>query len=311
MNELRKAVDEYLSIRRKLGFKLQRAGKLLHDFVLFTEKKGVSFITADLALRWATQSLGCQTAWSAARLGIVRGFAQYQSVMDPRTEVPSQELLPYRYHRRPPYIYRDDEVKRLIKAAQQLLSPLGLRAATYSTVFGLLAITGMRISEPIGLNRKDVDLINGILTVYQTKFGKSRLVPIHSSTQKALQQYESLRSRIFPKPRTESFFISEQGPRLTDWTVRRTFVKLSRQIGLRGPHDSHGPRIQDFRHSFATRTLLAWYRNGMNVDRHMPELSAYLGHAHVTDTYWYLSAVPQLMELAAMRLEQTQKGMLP
>ncbi len=311
MNELRKAVDEYLSIRRKLGFKLQRTGKLLHDFVLFTEQEGVSFITADLALRWATQSLGCQTAWSAARLGIVRGFAKYQSVMDPRTEVPSQELLPYRYHRRPPYIYSTDEVKRLIKAAQQLQSPLGLQAATYSTIFGLLVVTGMRISEPIGFNRKDVDLINGILTVYQTKFGKSRLVPVHPSTQKALQRYESLRSRVFPKLRTGSFFISEQGTRLTYWTVRRTFVKLSRQIGLRGPHDSHGPRLQDFRHSFATRTLLAWYRNGMNVDRHMPELSAYLGHAHVTDTYWYLSAVPELMQLAAMRLEQTQKGMLP
>ena len=310
MNELRKAVDEYLIIRRKLGFKLQRAGKLLHDFVLFTEKEGISFITAELALRWATQSSDCQTAWSAQRLSIVRGFAKYQSAMDPRTEVPSQELLPYRYHRKPPYIYSADEVKRLIKAAQQLQSPLGLRAATYRTVFGLLVVTGMRISEPIGLNRKDVDLINGILTVYQTKFGKSRLVPIHPSTKKVLQKYESLRSRVFPKPGTESFFISEQGTRLTDWTVRGTFVKLSRQIGLRGPHDSHGPRIQDFRHSFATRTLLAWYRNGMNVDRHMPELSAYLGHAHVTDTYWYLSAVPQLMELAAMRLEQTQKGML-
>ncbi|MFH1614151.1 MAG: tyrosine-type recombinase/integrase [Planctomycetota bacterium] len=311
MNELRKTLEEYLSIRRKLGFKLQRAGKLLHDFVLFTEKEGVSFITTKLALRWATRSLGCQTAWSAARLGIVRGFAQYQSVMDPRTEVPSQELLPYRYQRRPPYIYSNDEVKRLIKAAQQLQSPLRLRAATYSMVFGLLVVTGMRISEPIGLNRKDVDLINGILTVYKTKFGKSRLVPIHPSTQKSLQQYESLHSRIFPKPKTESFFISEQGTRLTDWTVRRTFVKLSRQIGLRGPHDSHGPCLQDFRHSFATRTLLAWYRNGMNVDRHMPELSAYLGHARVTDTYWYLSAVPELMQLAAMRLEQTQKGMLP
>ena len=311
MNELRKALDEYLSIRRKLGFKLQRAGKLLHDFVLFTEKEGVSFITTEVALRWATQSLGCQTAWSAARLGIVRGFAQYQSVMDPRTEVPSQELLPYRYHRKPPYIYSNDEAKRLIKAAQRLQSPLGLRAATYRTVFGLLVVTGMRISEPIGLNRKDVDLINGILTVYQTKFGKSRLVPIHPSTQKALQQYESLRSKVFPKPRTESFFISEQGTRLTDWTVRSTFVKLSRQIGLRDQQDSHGPRLQDFRHSFATRTLLAWYRNGMQVDRHMPELSAYLGHAHVTDTYWYLSAVPELMQLAAMRLEQTQKGMLP
>ncbi len=305
MNELRKSLEEYLAVRRKLGFKLQRTGKLLYDFVIFIEEEGVSFITAELSLRWATQSSGYQTAWSAQRLSIVRGFAKYQSVMDPRTEVPSQELLPYRYHRRPPYIYSNDEATRLIKATQQLQSPLGLRAATYSTVFGLLVVTGMRISEPIGLNRKDVDLISGILTVYKTKFGKSRLVPIHLSTQKALQQYESLRSRIFPKPETESFFISEQGSRLTDWTVRSTFVKLSRQIGLRGPHDSYGPRLHDFRHSFATRTLLAWYRNGMNVDRHMPELSAYLGHAHVTDTYWYLSAVPELMQLAAMRLEQT------
>jgi integrase len=241
----------------------------------------------------------------------VRGFAQYQSVIDPRTEVPPYELLPYRYHRRPPYIYSKDEVKRLIKAAQQIPSPLGLRVATYAAVFGLLAVTGMRINEPIGLNQKDVDLMHGVLTVHQTKFGKSRLVPIHPSTQKALQKYESLRGRIFPKPETESFFISEQGTRLTDWTVRRTFIKLSRQIGLRGPHDSHGPRLQDFRHSFATKTLVAWYRKGMNVDRHIPKLSAYLGHAHVSDTYWYLSAVPELMQLAAMRLEQTQKGGLP
>ena len=310
MNELRKALNEYLSTRRKLGFKLQEAGKLLHDFVSFTEKEGASFITADLALRWATQSLGCQAARSAARLGIVRKFAQYQSAMDPRTEVPSRELIPYRYHRRLPYIYSNDEVRRLIKAAKMLQSPLGLRAATYSTFFGLLAVTGMRISEPIGLNQKDVDLMHGILTVYQTKFGKSRMVPIHPSTLKALQQYEDFRGKIYPKPKTESFFISEQGTYLTYWTVRNTFVKLSRQIGLRGPNDSHGPRLHDFRHSFATRTLLAWYRNGMNVDRHMPELSTYLGHAHVTDTYWYLSAVPELMQLAAMRLEQTQKGIL-
>ena len=231
--------------------------------------------------------------------------------MDPRTEIPSQELLPYRYHRRPPYIYSNDEVKKLLKAAQQLQSPLGFRAATYSSVFGLLAVSGMRISELISLNHKDVDLMHGILTVHQSRFGKSRLVPIHPSSQKALQKYASLRDKIFPKPQTESFFISEQGTRLTHWTVRRTFIKLSRQIGLRAPHDSYGPRLHDFRHSFATKTLLAWYRKGMNVDQHMPELSTYLGHARVSDTYWYLSAVPELMQLAAMRLEQTQKGGLP
>jgi integrase/recombinase XerD len=308
MNKLQKSLDEYLSIRRKLGFKLQRAGKLLQDFVFFIEKEGVSFITVELSLRWATQPTNCQTAWSAARLGIVRGFARYQSMLDSRTEIPSQELLPYRYHRKSPYIYNNDEVKRLITAAEQLQSPLGWRAATYSTVFGLLAATGMRVGEPIALNRKDVDLINGILLVHLTKFGKSRFVPIHPSTQKALQKYDSLRGKIFSKPSTDSFFISEQGTRLTNWTVRNTFIKLSRQTGLRGPHDSYGPRLQDFRHSFATKTLLTWYRNGMNVDQHMPELSTYLGHAHVTDTYWYLSAVPELMQQAAMRLEYAQKG---
>jgi integrase/recombinase XerD len=308
MNELRKSLDEYLSIRRKLGFKLQRAGKLLHDFVSFAEKESVSFITAELALRWATQSKDCQTAWSAQRLGIVRGFAKYQSVMDPRTEILSQALLPYRYRRKLPYIYSIDEIKRLINTAQQLQSPLDLRAATYSTFFGLLAATGMRISEPIGLNRKDVNLMKGVLTVYKTKFGKSRWVPIHPTTQKALKQYDRLRSKVFPKPRTDSFFISEQGTRLTYSTVRNTFVKLSQQIGLRGPHDSHGPRLHDFRHSFATSTLLTWYRNGMDVDRHMPELSTYIGHARVSDTYWYLTAVPELMQLATIRLERAQKG---
>ena len=248
MSELRKSLEEYLSIRRKLGFKLQRAGKLLHDFVHFADTEGVSFITVELALRWATQSKDCQTAWSAARLGIVRRFAQYQGVIDPRTEIPSQELLPYRYHRKPPYIYSNDEVIRLLKAAQQLQSPLGFRAATYSSVLGLLAVSGMRISELIGLNHKDVDLIHGIITIHQSRFGKSRLVPIHPSTQKALQKYESLRGRIFPKSETKSFFISEQATRLTYCTVRNTFVKLSRQIGLRGPHDSDGPRLHDFRH---------------------------------------------------------------
>jgi integrase/recombinase XerD len=308
MNGLRKSLEEYLRIRRKLGFRLQEPGKLLHDFVVFIEKEGESFITTELALRWATQAIDCQPARSAARLGIVRRFAQYQNVIDPRTEIPSRELLPYRYYRRPPYIYTNDEIMRLIRAAEQLQSPLGLRAATYSTVFGTFAVTGMRISELVNLDRKDVDLMHGILTVHRTKFGKSRLVPIHPTSQKSLQEYDTLRRKIFPKPVTESFFISEQSTRLTVWTVRSTFVKLSRKVGLRGPHDSYGPRLHDFRHSFATKTLLDWYRKGVNVDRHMSELSAYLGHAHVSDTYWYLSAVPELMQLVSMRLEQAQKG---
>ncbi|MCK4488287.1 MAG: tyrosine-type recombinase/integrase, partial [Desulfobacterales bacterium] len=263
--------------------------------------------TTELALRWATQPKDCQPVWQAVRLGMVRRFANYRSAMDPRTEIPAQELLPSRYHRRPPCIYNDDEITSLIKAAQKLRSPIGLRVSTYSTLFGLLAVTGMRISEPIGLNREDVNLTEGILTIRQTKFGKSRLVPIHPSTQEALRQYAILRDQTRPQPKTPGFFVSERGTRLTQCSVRRTFVQLSRQIGLRGPHDSHGPRLHDLRHRFAIRTLVAWYRAGIDIERHMPELSTYLGHRHVTDTYWYISAVPELLRLATLRLTEGGK----
>lgn len=308
MSKLRIALEEYLTIRRKLGFKLQRADKLLHDFVLFAEKENVSFITTKLALCWAKQPTNCNPSWWRQRLSIVRGFAEYQSVIDPRTEIPPQELLPYQYHRKPSYVYSSNEIERLIKAAQQLQSPMGLRASTYYTLFGLLAVTGMRISEPIGLDRKDVDLTEGILTIRQTKFGKSRLIPIHPSTQEALRQYDSLRDSIFPRPQAQSFFISEKGTRLTQDSVRRTFILLSRKIGLRGPHDRHGPRLHDFRHGFAIRTLLSWYRDKFDIDRHMPKLSTYLGHVHVTDTYWYISSVPELLRYVNLYLESKEGG---
>ncbi|MFQ5853314.1 MAG: tyrosine-type recombinase/integrase [Candidatus Binatia bacterium] len=310
MSRLRTALEEYLALRRKLGFKLCRAGNLLHNFVSFAEQEGASFITKELALRWAIQPKDCQPAWWAARLGMVRRFTEYWSAVDPRTEIPPQELLPHRYHRKLPYIYSNDEITKLVKVAQKLPSPKGLRAATYSTLFGLLAVTGMRVSEPIGLDRQDVDLAQGILTVRQTKFGKSRLVPIHPSTQEALQRYANLQDRLFRRPKTRSFFLSERGTRLTQWTVRRTFVLLSRQIGLRGPEDRHGPRLHDLRHGFAIQTLLGWYRTDIDIERHMPELSTYLGHAHVTDTYWYISAAPELLRYATLRLEHKEGGKL-
>jgi len=169
----------------------------------------------------------------------------------------------------------------------------------------------MRISEPIGLDRDDVDLARGVLTIRQAKFGKSRLIPIHSSTGRALRHYAGLRDQIHPKPKTPSFFVSDRGQRLTGWMVRKTFVKLSCRIGLRGPSDSRGPRLHDLRHRFAVRTLLRWYRAGVDVDRHMPELATYLGHAHASDTYWYLSAVPELLRSATMRLERPEGGQRP
>jgi len=307
MKELRTALEEYLNVRRMFGFKLRIPGSLLRNFVTYAEKEAASFITRELALRWATQPKNCQPAQWANRLSMVRTFARYVSAMDIRTEIPPYGLLPHRFYRKSPYLYTDEEIARLIRAARQLSSPRGLRAFTYSTLFGLLAITGMRMSEPIALDCDDVDLTQGILTVRRTKFGKSRILPIHASTLQELQNYCQLRDRICPWAKARSFFVSERGTRLTEWSVRWTFVRLSRQIGLRGPHDSRGPRLHDLRHGFAVQTLLAWYRAGVDVEQHLPELSAYLGHVHVQDTYWYISAVPELLQLATLRLEQGGK----
>jgi integrase/recombinase XerD len=310
MHDLRTAMQEYLDIRRKLGFKLEQPGRLLHQFVFFAEQEGASFITTDLALKWATQPKTSNRIWHAIRLGVVRRFADYRSAMDPRTEIPPQQLLPAHYQRKPPYIYNNHEIMGLIKAAQRLPSKLGLRASTYSTLIGLLAVTGMRMSESIALDRNDVDLTEGILTIRQTKFSKSRLVPIHFSTQEVLQHYAILRDQTCSFLKTPSFFVSENGIRLTHWSVRWNFVRLSRQIGLRDAQDSHGPRLHDLRHSFAVQTLLDWYRSGMDVERHMPKLATYLGHRHVNDTYWYISAVPELLNLATERLDTLPIGAL-
>jgi integrase len=308
MKGLSPQLDEYLELRRKLGFRLRLAGRLLRGFVRFADEKRAFFITTRLAVRWATQPADCQPSQWANRLGMVRRFAQYVSGTDPRTEIPPQELLPHRYHRKAPYLYSDREVRRLIQMAGQLPSPEDLRAASHATLFGLLAVTGMRVGEAIGLDRNEVDLHQGIITVRQAKFGKSRLLPVHSTTRKQLRAYARRRDRVFPRPGTPAFFVSERGTRLTDCTVRRWFVIVSHRIGLRGPDDRRGPRIHDLRHRFSYRTLLNWYRRGMDVEAHLPVLTTYLGHGHVADTYWYISASPELLRLATQRLEHSKEG---
>jgi integrase len=298
---LLEALEEYLALRRALGFILDAPCRALHSFVAYAEHEGAFSITTDLALKWAMQP-DCQPTQWANRLSMVRRFARYMSALDARTEIPPDGLLPHRFRRKRPYIYTDEEITDLIGAAQNLPSPLGLRAGTYSTLLGLLAVTGMRVSEPVALDRDDIDLTRGILIIRRTKFGKSRMLPLHATTVEALRHYHKLRDRVFRN--TKSFFVSERGIRLTVWSVRKTFILLSRQTGLRGPEDSRGPRLHDLRHRFAIETLLSWYRAGIDVERRMPELSAYLGHVHVNDTYWYISAVPELLQLATLRLEQ-------
>ena len=296
------AAEEYLALRRSLGFKLTEVGRTLLQFVRFTEREGAASVTTELALRWAIQPATASPAHWARRLGIVRQFARYYSALDPRTEIPPPGLLPYRYVRQSPYVYRDEEIVALIDAAARLPSPTGLRALTYATLFGLLAVTGMRVGEPVALDRTDVDLARGSLSIRGAKFGKSRWLPLHASTTTKLTRYAEQRDRLYPAPSTPSFFLSERGTRLTTCSVRATFVKLSHQIGLRAPDDRHGPRLHDLRHRFAIRTLLDWYRSGADVEQRLPQLAAYLGHAHVGDTYWYLSATPELLALAARRL---------
>ena len=304
MNPLRKAVKDYLMMRRSLGFKLRDMGYNLQHFVSFMEQQRAPIITTALALRWAKRPQNVQPAHWAVRLSYVRSFARYWSATEPRTEIPPLGLLPFRYQRSTPHIYCDNEIQQLLKAANNLPPLRGLRRWTYHCLFGLMAVTGLRISEAITLNREDVDLKQGLLTIRLTKFGKSRLVPIHSSTITKLKQYTHQRDNLYPRPSTSRFFLSNRGTPLTDCMVRQTFVKLSCQLGLRKASDSFGPRLHDLRHRFAVTTLLHWYRTGVDVEQRLPVLSTYLGHAHVTDTYWYLSAIPELLALTKDRLEK-------
>jgi len=304
MISLREAVEDYLTMRRSLGFKLRDMGYSLHHFVSFMEQEGASIVTTELTLRWAQQPQDVQPGHWATRLSFVRSFARFWSATDPRTEIPPTGLLPYRTKRATPYIYSDDEIQQILKTAWNLPSATGLRPRTYFTLLGLITVTGMRISEVIHLDRDDVDLQQGLLTVRLTKFSKSRLIPLHPSTVENLKVYLNLRDLLYPRPPTSRFFLSYQGTPLTDCMVRWTFVKLSRQIGLRKVGDNFGPRLHDLRHRFAVTTLLHWYETGVDVEQRLPVLSTYLGHAHVTDTYWYLSAIPELLALTKDRLEK-------
>lgn len=308
MSPLQQAVVDYIEMRRRLGFKLCQAKVALLNFVSFLDQRGISCITIPLALEWAQQHPAARPVEWARRLSFVRGFARYWSATDLQTEVPPWGLLPHRPSRARPYVYSDNEILRLLDAAQQW-PPRGGVPGTYAYLLGLLSVTGLRISEALNLQSKDVDLTEGLLTIRGTKFGKSRLVPIHASTQSMLSAYVSRRDRVLAGEPAH-FFASRRGTRLDGARVHRTFYALSRRVGLRDASASRGPRLHDFRHRFAIQTLLQWYRTGQDVERRLPILSTYLGHVHVSDTYWYLTDCPELMGLAVKRLEQRWEGHL-
>jgi site-specific recombinase XerD len=312
MSAIRDALTQYVALRRALGTKLQEPARTLGQFLDFLEREGSEFITSELALRWAMEPRDVQRATWSRRLSMVRQFAVWLSTLDSRTETPPHRLLAARRRRNKPHIFTEQEIGQLMTAAGQLASPTGLRALTYTTLIGLLTATGLRPGEALALDRSDVDVDSGILAIRQTKFGKSRFVPVSDSTRAALQAYTQQRDILGAYRRTDAFLVSERGKRLTGSAARRTFARISCMVGLRAATGTRrigrGPRLQDFRHCFATRTLIEWYRADLDVGRELPKLTTYLGHVDIAHTYWYLEAVPELLQLATERLGGRRAG---
>lgn len=303
MSTLARHLTDYLRLRRSMGFKLHRAGQVLPQFVEYLEASGASTITADLAIAWAQLPTGVHPVTWTQRLGAVRGFARYLHTLDPATEIPPCDVYPGQGTRPAPCLFSPPDIVRLLEAARGLRP--ALRAATYETLFGLLAVSGLRISEALALQRSDVDLDGGVMAITSAKSGAVRLLPLHPTTIEALRRYAHERDRACPAARASTFFVSIRGTALCHGPVRVTFIQLTTDIGLRT--ETVRPRIHDLRHGFAVSTLLDWYRSGQDVPAYMPVLSAYLGHINPAGTYWYLSAVPELMRLAAGRLENERE----
>lgn len=302
MTGLADTAQDYLRLRRSLGHKLAGAGHLLPDFVAYLDAAGAPTVTTELALAWAQLPDTPPGSYvHGQRMTIARGFARHLAGMDGRTEIPPQGLLPMpRMNRRNPYLYSSSDIAALTLTARATLQP-AFRAATYETLIGLLAVTGMRVGEALRLDRRDVDLTRGVLTLLATKFGKTRQLPVHESTMQALTAYANWRDRFPPSAGTQSFFVSLAGTRMLYACVHKTFHHLLAETGI-GATSSVVPRIHDLRHSFAVATLIGWYRGGDDVAAKLPSLSTYLGHREPRYTYGYLSAAPELLALAAQRL---------
>jgi integrase len=306
MSALRQALADYLAVRRVLGYKLVRAGKLLAQFLTYVESRGEDHLTIDTAVAWATLSPEAHQGWAAARLRAVRRFAAHLRGIDPATEVPPVDLLPGRNCRATRYLYSAGDIAALITVAGTLRTPH--RVATYRTLIALLAVTGMRVGEAIGLDRDDFDAVNGVLIIRNGKFGKSRALPLHPSTVTALREYLDRGDRPRRPPNALALFVSTAGTRLLYNNVQPIFHQLVRHAGLKPRSAKCRPRLHDIRHAFAVHTILDGYRDGGDPGGRLALLSTYLGHVDPGKTYWYLSAAPELLQLASERLERHLGG---
>jgi integrase len=309
MSTLSQELDRYLTIRRSLGYNLSTDERILRKFISFVESENAEHISAALFLRWQEAFGKAQKQTWAHRLGTVRVFSQWLQSIDSKHEVPPQSLIPSRVRRPHPYIYSEDDIRRIVEAAADLPSINGIRPLTCSTLFGLIAVTGLRVSEALSLDTADVDMDNGVITLQHGKLGKARLLPVLDCTRTRLAVYAKERDRLLGTP-SNAFFVSDRGERLTDCGARYSFAMVCQAIGLRPSQKfnrhGRGPRIHDLRHTFAVRTLLNWYRNSKAPAREMIKLSTYLGHCDPAHTYWYIEGVPELLELASKRVEEVQ-----
>jgi integrase len=306
MTALATELDSYLELRRSMGFKLRRAEKLLRQFVDYCEAYDVDVVNAEVALRWATLPKDASRSWVCHRLCVARGFSRHMALVDDRHGVVPTSLVPHRPTRATPYLYTEDQVKAMMAAARGFRSPM--RQASFETMVGLLWATGMRVGEALFLDCSDVDLAHGVITVRETKFGKSRELPVHDTTVEALRAYAKRRRQLYPEADTPAFFLSAAGTRVLYCNFHLGFLEIVRRAGVRRRSASCRPRPHDLRHSLAVRTLIGWYRAGLDVGAQLPKLSTYLGHVDPANTYWYLSAAPELLALAAERLAKATEG---
>lgn len=297
-------VEEYLRVRRSLGYKLKIEGGELHRFAQFAEKQKHSGpITVELAVAWAKSSKKDSQLFHARRIETLRGLTKFCALFEQETEIPSPKLLGRAHRRISPYIYTPQEILELIDAAGQIEPQGGLRPETMRHLIGLLSATGLRISEALYLNRTDVDLDHGYLLIRETKFNKSRYVPLHPTAVQAMYEYTDIRERKMPfATNATAFFLNGKGAPFQYRQALYAFQSIRRRLGWE-KKGKRPPRLHDLRHTFACRRLLAWYEQGIDINRAILYLSVYLGHYKVTDTYWYLTGIPSLMAIAAERFE--------